>query len=379
MLCGMTGRPSASSARSGLRLSALVAVTLVASLVLAGCGGKDDDKKADDRPSSQPTQGGTKLAAVWPLTGLPAPDETPNHPVMVVKIDNTSSSEPQIGLGKADMVVEELVEGGITRLATMFYSKVPEVAGPVRSARASDIGVVKPTHAVLVASGAAPPTYGRLNAAKVTYFTEGAPGMFRNSSRHAPYNLFVRLQTLAKSLKKAPVVPASYLPWGQESDFTGTAPATNISVRFSPATTTTFRYNKAVKKYLNTNTHASANDQFKADSVLVLRVREGDAGYLDPGAVLRQGPADALPQRPGAAWHLVEAEAGEPAGAEHGSRGDEDSAGARVDRVAAEQEGGRVDQLPLTALLSPGRCCRGRAGPRGRAAPRRCRRACAAR
>ena len=265
------------------RLQALAVLAVVASLVLAGCGGKDDEKKADDRPSSQPTQGGTKLAAVWPLTGLPAPEETPNHPVMVVKIDNTSSSEPQVGLGKADMVVEELVEGGITRLATMFYSEIPEVAGPVRSARASDIGVVRPTHAVLVASGAAPPTYGRLNAAKVRYFTEGAPGMFRNGSRRAPYNLFIRLGVLAKSLKKAPVVPASYLPWGQESDFTGARPAKNISVRFSPATTTTFRFNPKTKKYLNTNSHAPASDQFKADSVLVLRVREGDAGYLDPG------------------------------------------------------------------------------------------------
>ena len=115
-------------------------------------------EKADDRPTSQPTQGGTELAAVWPLTGLPAPAETPNHPVMIVKIDNTAASEPQVGLAKADMVVEELVEGGITRLAAMFYSKLPAKAGPVRSARASDIGVVTPTHAVLIASGMAPPT-----------------------------------------------------------------------------------------------------------------------------------------------------------------------------------------------------------------------------
>lgn len=257
-------------------------LAVVASLVLAGCGGKDSDKKSADRPSSQPTQGGTQLAAVWPLTGLPAPEETPQHPVMVVKIDNTYASEPQVGLGKADMVVEELVEGGITRLATMFYSEVPEVAGPVRSMRASDIGVVKATHAVLVASGAAPPTYGRLNSAKVKYFTEGGPGYFRNSSRHAPYNLFVHLQELAKTLKKDSVVPASYLPWGQETDFAGGQPAATINVHFSRATTTSFQFDATAKKYTNTNSHASANDQFKADSVLVLRVREGDAGYRDP-------------------------------------------------------------------------------------------------
>ncbi len=264
-------------------LSAL-GLAVVASLVLAGCGGKDDDTKAEDRPTSQPTQGGTELAAVWPLTGLPAPAETPNHPVMIVKIDNTAASDPQVGLGKADMVVEELVEGGITRLAAMFYSTLPSKAGPVRSARASDIGVVTPTHAVLVASGMAPPTVARLNKAKVRYFTMGAPGVVRDPDGQHDFlhSVFVDLPKLAKSLKKEPVVPASYLPWGAESDFAGGQPATSIDVQFSRATTTTFRYNPKTKKYTNTDSYAPANDQFKPDSVLVLRVREGDAGYRDP-------------------------------------------------------------------------------------------------
>jgi hypothetical protein len=280
----MTARPWVRPALPSLRLPALVVLALVASLVLASCGGKDDDKKASDRPSSQPTQGGTELAAVWPLTGLPAPAETPNHPVMIVKIDNTAASEPQIGLGKADMVVEELVEGGITRLAAMFYSTLPNRAGPVRSARASDIGVVTPTHAVLIASGMAPPTVARLNAAKVRYFTMGAPGVVRDPDGQHDFlhSVFVDLPKLAKSLKKEPVVPANYLPWGAETDFAGGQPATNINVEFSRATTTSFRYNPQSKKYVNTNSHAPGNDQFKPDSVLVLRVREGDAGYRDP-------------------------------------------------------------------------------------------------
>ena len=286
MLCRMNARPTARFARPSTRLQVLVALALVASLVLAGCGGKDDDeKKVEDRPTSQPTEGGTQLAAVWPLTGLPAPAETPNHPVMIVKIDNSSASRPQVGLGKADMVVEELVEGGITRLAAMFYSELPGRVGPVRSARASDIGVVTPTHAVLVASGMAPPTVARLNAAKVRYFTMGAPGVVRdvNDPQHdSLHSVFVDLPKLAKSLKKQPVVPANYLPWGQESDFAGGQPASGMDVQFSRATTTSFKFDPQSKKYLNTNTYAPQGDQFKADSVLVLRVREGDAGYLDP-------------------------------------------------------------------------------------------------
>jgi hypothetical protein len=280
----MTARPPALSVHRFRRLPALVVLALVASLVLASCGGKDSEKKADERPTSQPTQGGTQLAAVWPLTGLPAPQTTPDHPVMIVKIDNTAASDPQYGLGKADMVVEELVEGGITRLAAMFYSKLPTKAGPVRSARASDIGVVTPTHAVLVASGMAPPTVQRLNAAHVRYFTMGAPGVVRNPDGQHDYlhSVFVDLPKLASSLKKTPVVPANYLPWGAETDFAGGRPATSFDVEFSRATTTSFRFNPQTKKYANTDTYAGAGDEFKADSVLVLRVREGDAGYRDP-------------------------------------------------------------------------------------------------
>jgi len=285
----MFARPTAPSVlpgphRRGLRLQAFVVLAVIASLVLAGCGGKSDPKKAADRPTSQPTQGGTQLAAVWPLTGLPAPEQTPNHPVMVVKIDNSSASDPQYGLGKADMVVEELVEGGITRLAAMFYSQLATKAGPVRSARASDIGVVTPTHAALVASGMAPPTVARLNAAHVRYYTMGAPGVVRAPDGKHDYlhSVFADLPKLAKSLKTKPVVPANYLPWGQESDFAGGQPANGMSVQFSRSSTTTWRYDAQSKTYVNTNSHALQGDQFKPDSVLVLRVREGDAGYRDP-------------------------------------------------------------------------------------------------
>lgn len=265
------------------RVLPVLVAALASSLMLAGCGGSSEDKdKPEAKPASQPTQGGTVLAAVWPLTGLPAPDGTPDHPVMVVKIDNTTSSQPQIGLNKADLVTEELVEGGITRLAVFYYSKLPGVTGPVRSMRASDIGVVKPTKGVLVASGAAGPTIGRLKKAKVRYYTNdsGSSGFYRENGRRAPYNLMLNVPKFVTSLKKPAIVPASYLPWGDEKDFTGTQPAKTVNARFSRSHTTTWKFRKGT--YFNTNSNAKAGKHFRPDSVLVLRVREGDAGYLDP-------------------------------------------------------------------------------------------------
>ena len=286
MLGAMIRRTTASPSR--LRVTAGVSLALVAGLTLAACGSSSkgsDDSSGDKPAAAQPTAGGTQLKTVWPLTGLPVTGQAPNHPVMIVKIDNTSASAPQLGLGKADMVVQELVEGGITRLAAMFHSQLPTKVGPVRSARASDIGVVKPTHAVLVASGMAPDTVRRLDQAHVRYYTMGAPGVSRdaNDPQHDfLHSVFVNLPKLAKSLKTTPTMPASYLPWGAEADFAGVTPARNVDVRFSQGSSSNFRYLPASKKYANTNTYAAKGDRFMADSVLVLRVREGDAGYRDP-------------------------------------------------------------------------------------------------
>jgi hypothetical protein len=65
-----------------------------------------------------------------------------NGPVLVVKIDDTNSAHPQIGLEDADVVYIEQVEGGLTRIAAVFSSVIPMRIGPVRSARISDIEIM---------------------------------------------------------------------------------------------------------------------------------------------------------------------------------------------------------------------------------------------
>jgi len=64
-------------------------------------------------------------------------------PILVVKIDDTPAAHPQAGLEDADIVYIEQVEGGLTRLAAIFSSKIPSVIGPVRSARISDIEILE--------------------------------------------------------------------------------------------------------------------------------------------------------------------------------------------------------------------------------------------
>ncbi|MEJ7628627.1 MAG: DUF3048 domain-containing protein [Nocardioidaceae bacterium] len=222
------------------------------------------------------------MAKRWPLTGWPTTGRPPNRPVYVVKVDNTSSAAPQLGLDSADLVVQELVEGGLTRLAAFYYSKLPDVVGPVRSMRASDIGITQPAHAFIVASGAAPITMKLLNDAGVNRITEGARGFFRSNVRSAPYDLMMRLPALAKHVGR-PWTPPSrpYLPYGGANSFHGSVPVTSITATFSGAHTDFWRLQG--DSWVRTNSYALAGHDFQVANVLILRVRVGDAGYVDPG------------------------------------------------------------------------------------------------
>ena len=92
---------------------------------------------------------------------------------VAVKVENIAASRPQAGLNEADVVYEELVEGGISRFAAVFHSQDSDPVGPVRSARSTDIGVAEGSATALGSSlrrlgtGAwqpsAPATFGACN------------------------------------------------------------------------------------------------------------------------------------------------------------------------------------------------------------------------
>lgn len=264
------------------RTPLIPAVLVAASLVLAGCGGGSDSSDGSS-PAAQQVAGGDEVAATWPLTGLPVTGDdevAQEYPVLVAKMDNTDASAPQVGLGSADLVVEELVEGGLTRLAAFYYSDIPDRVGPVRSMRASDIGIVGPIGATMVTSGAANVTINRIKGAGIQFFAEGSKGFARDTSRSAPYNLFANLQDVAAEAKTDAARPDDYLPWGSEDDFPKGQPAKSVAAVFGGGHTTNWTYDG--KGYVNQNTFAAQGDTFPADTVLVLRVQVGDAGYLDP-------------------------------------------------------------------------------------------------
>lgn len=119
----------------------------------------------------------------------------PGPPVLAVKIDNAPAARPPVGLGAADIVYVEPVEGGLSRLVAVYGAREPAVVGPVRSARKTDLQLLAQfDRPALAFSGAAPELLPRIAAAPVVNVSQNrVPGAyFRDGSRTAPHNLFVR-------------------------------------------------------------------------------------------------------------------------------------------------------------------------------------------
>ncbi len=264
--------------RSTLKATSLVASLLATGLVLTACGGSADAEK--EKPKAEPTVE-VPTPETWPFTGLDVAegdDVELERPVLVVKIDNSGKAS-QSGLSKADLVFEELVEGGTTRLAAFYYSELPEVVGPVRSMRASDIGIIADTGAHVVTSGAAPVTIQRITKAGITFHEEGAAGIFRDTSRPRPYNLMANLEQLAAKAKTEPARPDDYFAFGTTEELPAGEPASKVSVSFGNRTT---QWEFGKKAWKNTNTNAAQGDTYTPDTILALTVGVEDAGYKDP-------------------------------------------------------------------------------------------------
>lgn len=263
------------------RIVAGLALLSLAGLTACG-GGSDPEPEAGP---SMSTVGGADLAPkTWPLTGLAADSSTAlTHPVYIVKIDNTSASDPQIGIGKADMVVEELVEGGITRLAAFFYSDLPKKVGPVRSMRLTDIDIASPLNARLVASGAASQTVEGLNEAGVKFYN-----MSNNNSVVRDYNgthdylhsVMANLDKLSNENPLEATRPDDYFDFDFEDAWAGVAKATTVDVQMSGFRTSEWKY--ADGTYHLQNGYMPDSDQFVADTLITASVKITDAPYVDP-------------------------------------------------------------------------------------------------
>lgn len=142
-----------------------------------------------------------------------------NGPVLAVKIDDTNAAHPQIGLEDADVVYIEQVEGGLTRLAAIFSSVIPERIGPVRSARISDMEILSQYGRVAFAySGAQKKLLPVIDAANLQNLGAQAqpPSIYTtDTNRVAPVAMVLRADRLMAKIveKNYQITTASTVGW----------------------------------------------------------------------------------------------------------------------------------------------------------------------
>ena len=202
---------------AGPRRRAALAVAALSTVALAACTGGGSAPRSTASPTRSATATPSTPSAspssdsTAPLTGLPVAPAVLRRPIVAVKIDNVGPARPPVNVDHADLVVEEPVEGGLTRLMAVFQSRDVGTVGPVRSARVTDASLMRAFGGgALVFSGASGSQLPVIRSqSHALVLTQGkGPGWRRDPHRQIPHNLFAdvsRLRPLvARSVKAVP-------------------------------------------------------------------------------------------------------------------------------------------------------------------------------
>ena len=261
----------------------------VAALLLAACSGGGDGGGESGAPAADRTT--TTLAPIAPLTGLPLTDQARlARPALVVKIENAAVSRPQSGLDVADVVYEEIVEGGVTRFLAVFHSTDAELVGPVRSVRPSDPDIVAPFGGLFAYSGGIPTFIQALQRTAgitdvgVDRLEEGPDKPYtRRAGRRAPNNLYT---STPKIYARAPATGtrppgrfADFLPPGETFTAAAATPATSLTATVG-TTTVAFTYDAASKTYRRAGL-AEGNATVAPTNVIVQYTRYDETDETD--------------------------------------------------------------------------------------------------
>lgn len=218
--------------------AAVVVVAAVAFALIAGRSGGALSLPGISKPST------------CQLTGLkPRHAKLLDRAALAVKVENNPQAYPLSGLDKADVVNEELVEGGITRFMPIFGCSDANPVGPIRSSREIDPAIMEPMTKNLAGAGGNAQVRKVLNKYDVNLIDESAAGsaMFRRSrpgysSEHTLYGNTAKLRKIGeKKFSDAP--PDDVFKFGSAPSGKSKR-ATSISIDFSQVETIKYIYSR---------------------------------------------------------------------------------------------------------------------------------------
>ena len=249
-------------------------------------GGLAPDEVVVARASPPPQVG----PDVMPLSGVTG--SVPARPAAVVKVDNGAASAPHTGLNAADIVIEEEVEGGVTRFAAVFHS-TSTIVGPVRSGRTTDVALISGLGTpLLMYSGANDITEAILRAQPTIQNRSEATssGYWRDDQRRAPSNLYTDTAPhWASAAGGAPPAQFVYrsaggpVPGAGSTEFTVSYGASNVRWEWNGTIWQRWQRGPAHKLV--------SGQQVNAANVVVIEAERVDTGMVDgAGGIVPEFP-----------------------------------------------------------------------------------------
>lgn len=248
-------------------ISGAICLTLIGA-AFASCGKKEiEEVPTTGSPTTQAT-----VTNVNPLTGIANLDSSVigKRPVAVM-VENSPAARPQWGLCSPDIVVEGVVEGGITRMMWLFAdaSKAPKI-GPTRSARHDYVELAQGLDAIYVHFGGSDLAYNQIKADKVDDIDGMVMGNYfsrdksrKVSSEHTAYTTgenivkAIASKNLRTDVKEGYKSPFKFSP--ELKVLTG-GTCNQITATFSNNYKHTFKYNAEDKLYYNYMNTAEMKD-----------------------------------------------------------------------------------------------------------------------
>jgi hypothetical protein len=271
--------------RSAPSLGLLVAAL---GLLAAACSGGSNDTPQETAQAAANPKAALQLPA--PLTGLLVGGEVASHPAVTVKVDNSPQGRPQSGLDRADVVIEEKVEGTITRLLAVFQSQDAARVGPVRSLRSTDVALVSPIGGVFAFAGGIPEFESLIRRAPVVVISETTDGdaFDLRGGRPRPYKTYTstaRLRRRAGAKAKGATRLFDFLGPGEAFGPPGAVPAAGATVVFGPRTTAGWDYDAASGQWRRTTNGTphlvEGGVQLAFTNVIMQHTRYGTTVYRD--------------------------------------------------------------------------------------------------
>lgn len=194
------------------------------------------------------------VLSIEPLTGEEAKQK--DHPILMVMINNHQSARPQTGLNRADLVVEMLAEGEITRFSAFYHSKVEGVVGPIRSLRPYHLQLAKGFDAISAHAGGSKDALQIIkqeNLRTLNGIREEGNYFWRVDFRRPPHNLYTDINSLLAGAKeKGWEQPIQKMPFSFNKDGVTAKgkKAEQIEIVYGPLYALAYRYDSTTGNYV---------------------------------------------------------------------------------------------------------------------------------